>query len=207
MTERLSILLLLAPLLTGCPRVSIVGASSAGAISSVTTPGVSASAPVALTGIPAASVTVGAQYSFQPVVSPSGVGVTFTILGQPTWSNFDATSGALSGTPSASDEGESANITITAHDNGASDSIGPFNILVNAPAAPPPKGTATLSWAAPKQNVDDPVALTKAVNLTGTASTIYVVTGLNTGTYYFAVSAHNAEGIESSLSSVGNKTI
>jgi hypothetical protein len=33
------------------------------------------------------------------------------------------------------------------------------------------------------------------------------VTGLNSGTYYFAVAAYDANGVESSMSNIGNKTI
>ncbi len=88
---------------------------------------------------------------------------------------------------------------------------------------PPATGSATLSWTAPTKNTDgspitglagyhvyygmDPNNLTHTVNVAGAAATSYVVTGLNTGKYYFAVSAYNAMGRESVKSNIASKTI
>jgi len=82
-------------------------------------------------------------------------------------------------------------------------------------------GTAALSWAAPTTNTDG----TPLTNLAGykvyygTSSgnygapvnigsqTSYSVTGLNAGTYYFAVTAYDGSGNESSFSNEVTKTI
>ena len=81
-------------------------------------------------------MTAGAAYSFQPVVSaPSGATLTFSITNTPAWATFDATTGALSGTPSAANVGSSAHIEIAVSDGSASASLAPFSITVNAPAA------------------------------------------------------------------------
>jgi hypothetical protein len=172
-----------------------------------------------LTGTPATSIAVGAKYSFQPAVSAAGEGTSFTIQGQPSWAEFNATTGALSGTPTASDEGLSSKVTISAKDAANSASIGPFTIVVTAPA----NGTATLSWSAPTDNSNgspitglagyniyygtDPSNLTKSIEVAGASTTTYTVTGLTAGTYYFAVAAYNSEGVDSSLSNIGQKTI
>src|SRR6185437_11019231 len=49
-------------------------------------------------------------------------------------------------------------------------------------------------------------SLTSPVNVTNASLTRYVVEGLASGTYYFAVSAYNSSGARSSLSPVGSKT-
>jgi hypothetical protein len=149
--------------------------------------------------------------------------VTFSISQKPSWANFDADTGALTGTPTVNEEGMTGSITITASDSGVAATIGPFTIDVTAPAPPPAAGTATLTWTAPKSNTDgspvtglagyhvyygtSPDALTKTIDIAGPTSTTYVVSDLSSGTYYFAVSAYNASGIESAQSNVASKTI
>jgi len=84
-------------------------------------------------------------------------------------------------------------------------------------------GTVTLSWIAPTGNTNGtPLTdlagyhihygtsqdnLTKVIDLAGTGTTEYEVSGLAPGTYYFAVSAYTAMGTESAESDIGNKTI
>src|ERR1700728_948428 len=67
-----------------------------------------------LSGTPAATVKAGSAYSFQPAVSQNSGTVQFSITGNPAWAVFDATTGVLSGTPTAADEGTSGAIVITA---------------------------------------------------------------------------------------------
>jgi hypothetical protein len=84
-------------------------------------------------------------------------------------------------------------------------------------------GTVTLSWVAPTDNTNGtpltdlagyhihygttPDNLTKSIDLTGTGTTEYEVSGLTAGTYYFSISAYTAIGTESAESTVANKTI
>ena len=84
-------------------------------------------------------------------------------------------------------------------------------------------GTVTLSWVAPTDNTNGtpltdlagyhihygttPDNLTKSIDLTGTGTTEYEVSGLTAGTYYFSISAYTAMGTESADSTVANKTI
>lgn len=84
-------------------------------------------------------------------------------------------------------------------------------------------GTADLSWTAPTTNTDgsaltdlagyriyygtSPTALNDKVDIANVSTTSYVITGLQQGTWYFAVEAYTNTGLESSLSQVVNKTI
>ena len=84
-------------------------------------------------------------------------------------------------------------------------------------------GTVTLSWVAPTDNTNGtpltdlagyhihygttPDSLTKSIDLTGTGTTEYEVSGLTAGTYYFSISAYTTMGTESAESTVANKTI
>jgi hypothetical protein len=166
---------------------------------------------------------VGQKYTFQPTVSAGAGAVTFQIQGKPAWAAFNATTGALTGTPAASNVGTSANITISGTNAGGSSSIGPFSIVVKAAPASPATGSATLSWTVPTENTDGSTltdlagyhiyygtsagSWTSTITVLDPSETSYVVSGLAPGTYYFAVVAVNAAGEDSPQSNVGSKTI
>ena len=79
----------------------------------------------------------------------------------------------------------------------------------------PGSGTATLSWLAPRQNLDgsplqglagytiyygtDPQALLHAVRVADPGLTRYVIHGLAPGTWYFSVAAFTSTGLQSGL--------
>jgi Putative Ig domain len=217
----LSAVLVAGMLLTACGNG--VGVSSAGAATATAASTPAEPVPVALTGTPATSVTAGQNYAFQPTVSAGAGAVTFQIQGKPTWAAFNASTGALTGTPAAANEGTTAGITITASNGSSSASIGPFEIVVHAPPASPATGSATLSWTAPTENTDGtPLtdlagyhiyygtsagAWTSTITILSATETSYIVSGLASGTYYFTVVAFNTEGIDSADSNVGSKTI
>jgi hypothetical protein len=50
-------------------------------------------------------------------------------------------------------------------------------------------------------------ALSESVAIIGASTTSYEITGLASGTWYFAVAALAADGTESSMSNVGSKII
>jgi nitrite reductase/ring-hydroxylating ferredoxin subunit len=148
---RLTGLFVLTFLLAGCPEVEPTSnAGAAGSFdSSVAASTTPSAAPITLAGVPPSSVTVGNSYAFQPTVSEGSGTITFSIQGQPPWVSFDASTGALSGTPSVSDEGLSADITISASNGSSTGSVGPFTILVNpeSVAAVPPSEPPVISGA------------------------------------------------------------
>jgi hypothetical protein len=209
-------------LLTGCGG-GAVSPTMATAAATTSAPPAPPATPVVLTGTPSTSVTVGQNYLFQPKVAQGGGLVTFSIQGQPSWATFDANTGALTGTPATANEGKTGSITITGTNGSTSSSIGPFTIAVNAQSAPPANGSANLSWTEPTQNTDGtPIVglvgyhiyygtsqstMTTTITVASPTETSYVVTGLAPGTYYFAVVAFNAAGVDSPESNVASKTI
>jgi hypothetical protein len=53
----------------------------------------------------------------------------------------------------------------------------------------------------------NPGALTNSIAVAGATTTSYEITGLTSGTWYFAVAADAADGTQSAKSNVGSKTI
>jgi hypothetical protein len=186
----------------------------------------SAVATVTISGSPASSATVGSSYSFTPTASDSaGRALTFSVKNAPSWAGFNPTTGQLSGTPKLTDTGTTYNVVITAADGAVTASLPAFSIIVtNAPGSTT-SGTATVSWAAPTQNTDgtpltdlagykiyygtSPTTLTAAqvVNLANPSASSYVISGLASGTWYFAVTSYSAAGDESALSTISSKTL
>ena len=84
-------------------------------------------------------------------------------------------------------------------------------------------GMATLSWQAPTTNTDgaaltdlsgyriyygtDAEELSDSVQLASVGLETYVIDGLGTGTWYFAIKAVTSTGVESALSEIVSKTI
>lgn len=104
--------------------------------------------PPTISGSPPATVTVGAQYAFQPTASDAnGDTLTFNITNRPAWATFNTTTGRLQGTPTASNVGTASNIVISVTDGQASAQLPAFTITVNpAPnSAPTITGTPATS--------------------------------------------------------------
>ncbi len=84
-------------------------------------------------------------------------------------------------------------------------------------------GSATLIWAAPTTNTNDsPLTdlagyyiyygssadtMTQMITLVDAQATSYVVKGLTSGTWYFAIEAYDSAGNRSALSNVAAKTL
>jgi hypothetical protein len=176
--------------------------------------GAQAPVPVSISGLPGFYVEVWQFYGFEPqaTVGPEAPPI-FSIENPPAWASFNTVAGVLSGTPSPSDVGIYANITISVTDGVTTAVLQPFSIVVE----PAPNSQAlTLSWAPPTQN-EDGSALTNLVGyriylgpaadelqplieLNNATATSYAFTGLAPGQYYFALTSVNAVGVESALS-------
>jgi hypothetical protein len=176
--------------------------------------------PPVISGTPPTSVVQGTAYSFQPTATdPDGDVLTFSIQNPPSWTTFNAATGRLQGTPTAANVGTSGNIVMSVSDGRTSASLAAFSVAVLAFSS----GSATLSWMPPTQNTDgSPLTnlagyrvywgpavgnYTGSVTLNTAGLTSYVVQNLAPGRYYFAVSALNSSGVESTLSNSATKMV
>lgn len=173
-----------------------------------------------ISGTPATSVSSGATYSFQPTGSdPDGNTLTYSVANLPSWATFNASTGRVSGTPTAANAGTYSNIAITVSDGSLSASLPSFAITVVQAS----NGSATLSWTPPTQNTDgtsltnlagyrvvygrSASSLDQTLQIANAGVSTYTVTGLTSGTWYFAVKAYTSSGGESAVSNGGSKTI
>ena len=178
-------------------------------------------APV-ISGTPATAVTTGQVYSFTPTASdPDGDPLSFSIAGKPSWASFSPTSGQLSGMPTEADVGVTPSIVITVSDGQLSTTLSAFAIQVQSAGAA--TCSATLSWTPPTARTNGSPLTNLAgyrihygfastsydhlidVNNPGIAS--YVVEGLGIATWYFAVTAHDSDGLTSTYSNEVSKQI
>ncbi|HEV8331381.1 MAG TPA: putative Ig domain-containing protein, partial [Steroidobacteraceae bacterium] len=84
-----------------------------------------------ISGTPDTSATVGVAYSFTPNASDAdGNPLTYAITNRPVWASFNTSTGALSGTPGASDVGTFANVLISVSDGRVATSLPAFTIVV-----------------------------------------------------------------------------
>ena len=176
--------------------------------------------PPTISGAPPTSITAGLVYSFRPNGSdPDGDSLTYSIENRPPWLTFDTSTGRLYGTPLPTDAGSYANIVIVISDGSASASLPTFALTVSQPST----GSAALSWAPPTQNTDGSAltdlagfrirygtsssSLNQLIEIATPGVAAYVVTNLDSGTWYFAVEAYNERGVTSSPSGVARMTI
>ena len=208
--------------------LAVQGQQSTGPLTASETYQLSCSGPG---GSAAQSVTV-TLTSASPTVSLSANPSTVASGGKSTlaWSSTDATacsaSGGWSGSEPTSGSFVTAMLSITT--SFGLTCVGPggtaSQTLVVTVGNTTGTGTATLSWKPPVSNVDGSVpvtplagyevyygtstsALTHVVRIPTAATTSYTVTGLNAGTWYFAVAAVAVDATVSPLSVIGSKTI
>jgi hypothetical protein len=175
-----------------------------------------------ISGTPASSVTAGSSYAFQPSAKdPAGKPLSFSVQNKPAWASFSIASGLLNGTPSSTQTGTYSNIIISASNGTYSSALPAFNVTVGAAAAT--TGSAKLSWTLPTVNTNGTAvtglagtrlyygtsasALTHSIQVAGTSTTTYTVTGLTSGTWYFGAEAYTTTGTASGMSGVVSKTI
>ncbi|MDQ2075969.1 beta-propeller fold lactonase family protein [Marinimicrobium sp. ABcell2] len=90
-----------------------------------------ANQPPIISGTPDLEAMVSEPYSFVPTASdPDGNTLTFSAQGLPSWLSLDTETGALTGTPGASNEGSSATITLSVSDGELSASLPAFTLAV-----------------------------------------------------------------------------
>jgi hypothetical protein len=134
---------------------------------------------------------------------------------------------ALSSMLAACDDTASAPPAVAA----TTDTVTPINAgtgtttatVTSTPTAGSSNGAATLTWVAPTEDTNgqsvsdlagyyiyygtDESDLSQIVSVAGADTTTYVVDGLGSGTYYFAVRAYNTMGMNSAQSDIVSVTI
>lgn len=181
-----------------------------------------AAPPPVISGTPAASVTAGSAYDFQPRASdPTGLPLSFSVQNKPAWAAFSIASGLMSGTPTSAQTGTYANVIISTSDGQHSSALPAFSITVNAPAAT--GGSAVLAVTPPAQNTDgtaltdlagyriyygtSPSNLSQLAQLASSSPSTYTASTLTSGTWYFGATAYTTAGTESAMSTLVSKTI
>ena len=172
-------------------------------------------APPTIAGTPAISVVAGQAYAFKPTATvAAGKTLSFSIANKPAWATFSPSTGVLGGTPAAANVGTYSNIGISASDGTTKAALPAFAITVTQIGTK----SVTLSWAAPTTNSDGSTLtnlagyriyygtsktdLSHTLTLSYVGITTYVISNLGSGTYYFAILAYNALGVQSNLSNI-----
>jgi hypothetical protein len=188
---------------------------------------ISNNAPPSVVIAAVAEAQVGAAFDYQLVAQDSeNDTLRFTAVNLPTWATLDPASGHISGTPGPDDAGLYESISITVADATHSVVAAPFSITVNPAVDPAPElgnGVASLQWELPPSKVSgeplDDLAgyrilygrsssdLDHSVMIADPAATSYQVSGLTSGTWYFAVVAVNANGFEGPPTTLATKSI
>jgi len=103
--------------------------------------------PLTISGTPPTQVAPGKPYAFQPTTNaPSGTALTFAIQNQPAWASFNTATGALSGTPGASQSGTYAGIAISVSNGTQSAALPAFSVTVTStPSGPTISGSPPTS--------------------------------------------------------------
>jgi hypothetical protein len=173
-----------------------------------------------ISGTPATSVGQGVHYSFAPIArDENGDPLTFSITNPPSWASFESSTGTLSGVPTMAHVGVYSGIRISVTDGVATASLPAFDIRVMSTGT---TGIATLSWTPPTRNTDGSSytnpggyriywgasqgAYTRSVQISSGLTT-YVIDQLTPGTWYFAMTAFNTQGVESALTGGVSKTV
>ncbi|HKK22286.1 MAG TPA: putative Ig domain-containing protein, partial [Pseudohaliea sp.] len=177
--------------------------------------------PPTISGTPGTAAEAGTAWSFTPAASDAdGDALSFSVSNKPAWLSFDAATGRLYGTPAAGDVGTHLQILISVSDGQDSASLPAFDLVVSEP--PPVTGFAKVSWTPPTEREDgsaletidhytvyygqDSANLDTVVTVDGSL-TSHQLDDLGEGTWYFAVTATCAGGLESAKSAVASKTI
>jgi hypothetical protein len=192
-------------------------------------PSVAVPAPAAVNRAPtittesSAVARVGETYDYQPVATdPDGDTLRFTANNLPPWASMDPNTGRITGTPGENDLGEYEAITIVVADAAGRTESDPFTITVVGDSAVA-TGVASLQWETPPSKVDgsplDDLAgyrilygrsadeLDRSVLISSPTTTSYEFATLEPGTWFFAVVAVNAGGLEGPATTPAQKSI
>ena len=160
-----------------------------------------------ITGPPTSSLLAHTDYSFLPVAKDDDNDtLVFSIINQPSWAVFDTSTGGLKGTPT--EISTYTNILISVSDGESTAYLPSFDINVLNPLH-----DITITWSAPTidMNGDDIENLTgfkimysqqrdnlnNTISINDASMTNTLITGLESGLYFFSMTATTLHGIES----------
>jgi Putative Ig domain len=141
-----------------------------------------------ITGSPATQVGIGRAYSFTPSARDTyGRTLVFAIANMPPWASFNAATGQLSGTPSASNIGMYPNIVIGVSDGWHSATLPAFAVQVLTPltiSGTPPTGDVAGNAYSFQPTASAPGGTTLAFSVQNKPSwaNFSIATGLLSGT-------------------------
>jgi hypothetical protein len=176
--------------------------------------------PPVISGQAPTGATIGQEYLFIPAATDAdGDSLTFSIINPPEWTEFDSTTGELSGMPMAGQSAVYDDITISVSDGKVMVSLPAFSITVAQVAT----SSVTLSWTAPTQNEDGTPLIDLAaykiyyglsegnypneIRIDNPGITTYLVDNLTPNTYFFVSTSINLAGMESDFSNVASKIV
>lgn len=144
--------------------------------------------------------------------------VAFSIENKPAWATFDAAGGVLRGTPTRADIGAKSTVRITAA-AGSTRQVLEFQLQVVATA----EGVVSIALGAPLTRTDGSALanlagyriyygktatrLDQFVDVKDGRATSADVRSLTPGTWHFAATAYDANGLESDATDVASKTV
>jgi len=178
----------------------------------------------AISGTPPTSVATGSTYAFEPSAKdPNGKTLSFSVKNKPAWASFSIANGLLDGKPSSTQTGTYSDIIISASNGQYSTALPAFSIAVKPASTSSGSGTAKVSWVLPTENSNGTALtdlagvriyygtsesdLSKSLQVSGTSTRSYTVSGLGAGTWYFGAEAYTTTGMASRLSSLVSKRI
>lgn len=181
-----------------------------------------ANQPPTISGMAFDQATVGQQWSFQPSISdPDGDSLIVSASNLPGWIELNDRTGQLSGIPGESDVQLWGEIVISVNDGQSITSLSPFTVNVMSQNAA--LGSATLSWLPPTEQTDgSPIGelsgyrllygqssgdYTQTVAINNPGITRYMIEGLTSGEWYFAIQTVDGSGAISAPSAEARKTI
>lgn len=204
----------------GCGGGSGTASEQPSSVDAPAPPAPSGNRAPTVSGEPAEYARVGTDYEFQPVWSdPDGDSLEFTATNLPPWAHLDSTTGKITGKPTTTNLGAYESISISAADASHTVSTRAFTITVIGLAS----GVASLEWPTPVSKVDgsmlddlagfrilygrDADDLDHSVWIASPTAHSYEFATLDDGTWYFAIVAVNASGLEGPATTPARKII
>jgi hypothetical protein len=162
-----------------------------------------------ISGTPTTIITAGNGYSFTANATNS---TSFSITNKPAWASFNTTPGALTGTPTKSDEGTYSNIVISATNSIGTVSLPAFSITVTTIALPMPaiSGTPATSVTAGNTYSFTPTATNASsfsISNKPAWASFNTTTGALTGTPTNSNAGTNSNILISATNSTGTATL